>query len=60
MTITHNGMREFVFYAKKWEPEQFEELVKSVGVKDTNGHQLQFMMQEDKNWDTFRNYAHTK
>ncbi len=30
LAITHNGMREFVFYANEWTPEVFEKKVKAI------------------------------
>jgi len=54
LAITTNGMREFVFYSTEWKPEIFEQKVKSVNV---GRHELQFMMQHDKNWDTFRQFS---
>jgi hypothetical protein len=51
MAITTNGMREFVFYAPKWEPEYYESKVKSI---DGRSHQLQFMIQSDPEWNTFK------
>src|SRR6266478_443917 len=54
MTITYNGMRECVFYAMEWKPQHFEELVKEVARKVAGAHKLQFMMQQDKEWETYR------
>lgn len=51
MIITFNGMREFVFYASKWEPEIFERDVKSI---NSGNYELQFMMKQDPKWDTFK------
>jgi len=59
MTITFNGMREFVFYTKEWKPEDFERKVKTVKEIIKAGHQLQFMMQPDENWETFKKYFPT-
>lgn len=52
-TITTNGMREFVFYAKDWKPEIFEAQVKMIEAKQGT-HRLQFMMQQDSSWSTFK------
>ncbi len=57
MTITFNNMREFVFYASREKPQYFEQKVKSVAEKITTKHHIQFMMQLDKQWDTFRKYS---
>jgi len=54
LTITANGMREFVFYASEWKPEFFEKAVKSI---DSGSHELQFMMQHDPTWDTFKKFV---
>ncbi|HET9410041.1 MAG TPA: DUF695 domain-containing protein [Candidatus Sulfotelmatobacter sp.] len=54
LTITYNGMREFVFYAKEWKPESFEQEVKSI---NAGPHKLQFMMQRDSKWDTFKRFV---
>ena len=55
LIITTGGMREFVFYASKWQPEYFEEKVRKVN-SQYNNRVLQFMMQEDKEWGTFKNF----
>ena len=52
--ITTNGMREFVFYASEWKPEIFEQKVKAI---DAEGHDLQFMMKHDKDWNTFKQFV---
>ena len=49
LVITTNNMREFVFYAKEWKPEYYENQVKEVE-KRHREHLLQFIMQEDKKW----------
>ncbi len=54
-SITTNGMREFVFYAKEWKPEYFEQKVNEVFVGSEHGPQ--FMMQPDKNWDTYKGFV---
>lgn len=53
MVVTTTSMREFVFYAKEWKPEYFENKVREVE-KSTATHQLQFMMKPDENWETFK------
>jgi vacuolar-type H+-ATPase subunit I/STV1 len=55
LVITTSGMREFVFYASKWKPEFFERKVQEINSL-YNDHKLQFMMQEDKEWNTFKNF----
>lgn len=57
MTITFNGMREFVFYASEWKPEYFEQKVKDIRRNISSKHELQFMMQPDEKWETFRTYS---
>jgi hypothetical protein len=32
LAITTGGMREFVFYASKWQPEYFEQSIKGIGI----------------------------
>jgi hypothetical protein len=54
MAITHKGMREFVYYAKKWEPEILEKKVKSVNY---NSYKLQFIMQHDPKWDILKPFS---
>lgn len=53
IVITTTGMREFVFYAREWKPEYFENKVKEIE-KSTATHHLQFMMKPDENWETFK------
>ncbi|MCK9361111.1 DUF695 domain-containing protein [Patescibacteria group bacterium] len=57
MTITFNNMREFVFYAHGGKPESYEQEVKRVEEKISTKHQLQFMIQLDKDWEVFKKYA---
>jgi len=57
MSITYKGMREFVFYSRKWSPETFEKKINFLKEKTHIQHQLQFMMQEDKDWATYRLYS---
>jgi hypothetical protein len=59
LTITFNGMREFVFYASEWKPEYFEQKIKQIGASIRSGHELQFMMQKDEKWETFKTYTRT-
>lgn len=60
MTITTDGMREFVFYAPEWKPKEIESTVKNVQAGMGYKHELQFMMKEDKNWETYKNFANVK
>lgn len=55
VSITTNGMREFIFYAKEWKPEIFEQAVKNIIAEIQ--HKPQFMMQADKEWNTYREFA---
>lgn len=57
MTITFNNMLEFVFYASEWKPEYYEQKVESVRQRLATAYKLQFMMQEDKEWGTFKKYS---
>lgn len=59
MVITFNGMREFVFYASEWKPEYFEQEVKQIQANHSisQNHELQFMMQHDKEWETFKKHS---
>lgn len=54
-TLTTNNMREFVFYAGEWKPEFFDKEIKSLEEK-SSPYNLNFMMQEDKEWNTFKNF----
>jgi hypothetical protein len=54
MAITHKGMREFVYYAKKWEPEILEKKVKPI---NHNSYKLQFIMQHDPKWDILKQFS---
>jgi hypothetical protein len=56
LSITTNEMREFVFYASEWKPEYFENKVKEIN-KRFPKRELQFMMQEDPNWNSYRSVA---
>ncbi|MFA6274351.1 MAG: DUF695 domain-containing protein [Candidatus Paceibacterota bacterium] len=53
-SITFDGMREFVFYMSEWKPEFFEKEIKSF---NTKSHQLQFIMETDPNWETFKQFV---
>ena len=57
MSITYNGMREFVFYASKWDPEYFRKKVNKIQLAHKNDHELQFMIQSDQEWTTFSTYV---
>jgi hypothetical protein len=57
MTITYNGMREFVFYAINKPEDYFREKIKKVESKISSQHQLQFMMQPDEEWETYKEYS---
>ena len=54
-SITTGGMREFVFYAREWKPEYFEQKAKDAFEGDE--HDPQFMMQQDKDWNTYKEFA---
>ena len=56
MTITFGNMREFVFYASEWKPESFERKVELVKNSISTQHELQFMMQEDRDWESYQKY----
>jgi|SRR6185437_71154 len=56
MSITTGGMREFVFYTSDWKPKEIEATVKSIE-KKIGKHELQFMIQEDKNWKTYTDFT---
>jgi hypothetical protein len=55
LTITTGGMREFVFYASKWQPQYFEQKVQEINSQYSD-RVLQFMMKEDKEWNTFKDF----
>jgi hypothetical protein len=56
LTITTNGMREFVFYVSEWKPEVYAQKVKEIN-SQFKERELQFMIQEDQSWDTFKSYS---
>ncbi len=56
LLVTTDGMREIVFYAKEWQPEEFERKVGDVN-KLFPSHELQFMMQYDPEWQTFKSFV---
>jgi hypothetical protein len=60
MSLTIEGMREFVFYTPEWKPQEIENIVKEIEKEVGDGHELQFMMQEDKKWETFKKYSDSK
>lgn len=55
MSITVDGMREFVFYVPKWIPEEIEKTVKEIE-KKAGSHELQFMLKEDSDWKTYTHF----
>lgn len=55
LIITTSGMREFVFYVSEWNPEIYEQNVREINSHYEN-RELQFMIQKDKSWDTFKSY----
>lgn len=55
MAITTQGMREFIFYAKKWMPEDFEKRIDALTASKLS-HELQFMMQPDPKWKTYKQF----
>jgi Family of unknown function (DUF695) len=57
MSLTTGGMREFVFYTSEWKPKEIEKAVKEIEKEINDGHELQFMMQEDKSWMTYKIYS---
>jgi hypothetical protein len=59
MALTTHGMREFVFYAKEWKPEFFEEKVNEVE-KSSAPYELQYMMKHDPNWESYATYTSTR
>jgi len=52
--ITNPAMREFVFYAKQWTPDVYDQQVKELGSAQFPDLTLQFMMRHDPHWNTFR------
>jgi Family of unknown function (DUF695) len=57
MTITYNGMREFVLYSISKKPEYFEKKVKMIEASLNNDYKLQFMIQKDEGWETYKEYS---
>ena len=51
MAITTNGMRELVFYFPNMDATIIQDTVDSLSVAP---HKLQFMIQEDSRWDTYK------
>lgn len=56
LALTTNNMREFVFYTGDWKPEFFDKEVSALQEK-TTPYKLNFMMQEDKEWNTFKKFC---
>ena len=56
LSISTGGMREFIFYANKWQPEEFEEIVSTTN-KLFASHTLQFMIQHDPKWKLFKSFV---
>ncbi len=56
LSITTNNMREFVFYTKDWNPEKFNKEITNLD-KEFPPYRFNFMMQEDRNWDTFKKFV---
>lgn len=56
LSITTNNMREFVFYSKEWKPEKLDPQVTALE-KKFPPYKFNFMMQEDKSWNTFKKFV---
>lgn len=55
LSLTTNNMREFVFYTGEWKPEFFDKEISSLQEK-LSPYKLNFMMQEDREWNTFKTF----
>lgn len=56
LALTTNNMREFVFYCQEWKPEFFDKEI-SILQKKLTPYKLNFMMQEDREWNTFKKFC---
>lgn len=57
ITITVGGMREFVLYTPEWKPKEIEKTVKEIEKEINDGHELQFMLKEDSDWKTYKDFT---
>jgi hypothetical protein len=55
LVITTGRMREFVFYARDWRPEELDLAVQSIS-SETIPHEIQFIMQHDPTWSAYKAY----
>jgi hypothetical protein len=53
MTLTTNGMREFVFYFTSVDTKGIQSALSSLNIAP---HELQVMIQEDPYWDTYKSF----
>ena len=60
MSISTQNMREFVFYAPQWKPKEYEETIREIEKNLDSGHKIQFLMQEDSNWETYKKFANQR
>jgi len=56
VSVSTGGMREFILYANEWSPEEFETMVQDIN-KSFPSHTLQFMIQHDPKWKTFKRFV---
>ena len=56
LVLTTDNMREFVFYSPEWNPEKLDLEVTNLD-KKFPPYKFNFMMQEDKNWSTFKKFT---
>ena len=56
LALTTNNMREFVFYTGEWKPDFFDKEISLLQEK-LSPYKLNFMMQEDSEWNTFKTFS---
>lgn len=54
LSITSNGMREFVFYSRN--PEAVNKILSSIG-EDFPQYEFQYYINEDKEWHLYKQFA---
>jgi len=53
--VTTGKMREFVFYAREWKPEELDQMVKQVEA-EVGSHRIQFIMRHDPDWAVYDSF----
>ncbi|MFM2357998.1 MAG: hypothetical protein RJA61_735 [Candidatus Parcubacteria bacterium] len=57
VTITTQRIREFVFYVAEWKPKEIEHTIKIIEKHINDSRELQFMLKEDRDWETYKNFT---